>query len=223
MTNLSSNRAKVRLTRDERTFKFCDPDPAWFFKTRSKSHHSPKSFSKCKFQVQMKSKIFSKCSLFTTKMLHLFSINSVQFWSGSQILRRFTVRIQSKFNKICYSSDPVQSNNYQQRWPELLFQTGTPLLFQNSLIRARIRVRLFFKFENPTPVQTPATIIDPTVVYPCFYLRNDRTCYCYCGIGKVTLNGVRLFTNFLLRSERKRRILPESTPVTGSGPTSANH
>jgi len=28
----------------------------------------------------------------------------------------------------------------------------------------RIRVRLFFKFENPTPVQTPVTIIDPTVI-----------------------------------------------------------
>ena len=28
--------------------------------------------------------------------------------------------------------------------------------------------RLFFKSENPTPVQTPATIIDPTVIYPFF-------------------------------------------------------
>jgi len=38
----------------------------------------------------------------------------------------------------------------------------------------------FFKFENPTPVQTPAIIIDPTVIYPCFYLRNDHTDCCYC-------------------------------------------
>jgi len=43
-----------------------------------------------------------------------------------------------------------------QRWPESLFQTSTPLLFQNFLIG----VRQFFKFENPTPVQTPATTIN---------------------------------------------------------------
>jgi len=30
-----------------------------------------------------------------------------------------------------------------------------------------------FKFEIPTLVQAPATI-DPTVIHPCFYLRNDR-------------------------------------------------
>jgi len=39
---------------------------------------------------------------------------------------------------------------------------------------------IFFKFENPTPVQTPATVIDPSVIYPCFYLRNDHTDSCYC-------------------------------------------
>jgi len=65
-----------------------------------------------------------------------------------------------------------------QRWPESLFQTPTPLLFQNFSIRDQIRVRIFFKFENPTPLQTPATIIDPTVIYPCFYLRNDCTESC---------------------------------------------
>jgi len=32
----------------------------------------------------------------------------------------------------------------------------------------RIQVREFFKFENPTPVQTPANI-DRTEIYPCFY------------------------------------------------------
>jgi len=37
------------------------------------------------------------------------------------------------------------------------------------------QVRQFFKFENPTPVQTPDTIINPTVIYPCFYLRYDHT------------------------------------------------
>jgi len=47
-----------------------------------------------------------------------------------------------------------------QRWPESLFQTPTPLLFQNF----GIRVQQFFKFENPTPVQTPATIINPALI-----------------------------------------------------------
>jgi len=37
-----------------------------------------------------------------------------------------------------------------------------------------------FKFDNPTPVQTPAAIIDSTVIYPCFHLRNDHTDSCYC-------------------------------------------
>jgi len=69
-----------------------------------------------------------------------------------------------------------------QRWPESLFQTPTPLLFQNFCIR----VRQFFKFENATPVQTPATVIDQIVIYPCFYLRNDHTDSYYCWNWKVT-------------------------------------
>jgi len=44
----------------------------------------------------------------------------------------------------------------------------------------RIRIRIFFKIENPTPVQTPSTIIHPTVIYPYFYQRNDHTESCYC-------------------------------------------
>jgi len=47
----------------------------------------------------------------------------------------------------------------EQRWPEPLLQAPTPLLFQNIWIR--VWVRLFFKFENPTLVQTPTKIIDP--------------------------------------------------------------
>jgi len=57
-------------------------------------------------------------------------------------------------------------------------------------------VRLFFKFENPTPVQTLAAIIDPTVIYPCFYLRNDRTDSCYCRNGKATPDPVPVFHKF---------------------------
>jgi len=80
----------------------------------------------------------------------------------------------------------VKLATFSQRWPESLFQTPTPLLSQNFWIWVGILIRLFLKFENPTPVQTPATIIDPTVIYPCFYLRNDRTDSCYWRNGKVT-------------------------------------
>jgi len=44
---------------------------------------------------------------------------------------------------------------------ESLFHTLTPLLFQNFWIR----IRKFFKFENPTPDQTPAAI-DTTEINP---------------------------------------------------------
>jgi len=92
-----------------------------------------------------------------------------------------------------------------------------------------MRVRLLFKFENPTPVQTPATIIDPTVIHPCFYLRNDHADSCYYRNGKVTPVRVRFFSNLTpdLGSKEKRRILPESTPdpvpplfivITGQSP-----
>jgi len=98
-----------------------------------------------------------------------------------------------------------------QRWPESLFQTPTPLLFQNFSIRSQ----QFFKFENPTPVQTPTTIIGANVIHPCFYLRYYRTDSCYCQNWKVTLIRVRIFPKFLTPDrgpKEKRRIMPESTP-----------
>ena len=79
-----------------------------------------------------------------------------------------------------------------------------------------IRVRLFFKFENLTPVQTPATIINPTIIYPCFYLRNDHKDSCYCRNWKVTPVLEPVFPKYLTPDpgpKEKRRILPESTPV----------
>ena len=85
-------------------------------------------------------------------------------------------------------------------------------------------MRQFFKFENPTPVQTPATIIDPTVIYPCFCLRNDRTDFCYCQNGKVTPGPV--FHKFLTPGpgpNEKRRIQPESTPALRCGPICGCH
>ena len=107
-----------------------------------------------------------------------------------------------------------------QRWLESLFQTPIPLLLKNFWIR----VRLLFKFENPTPVQTPATIIDPTVIYPCFYLRNHRKDPCFCRNGKVTPDPV--FHKFLTPDpapKEKRRIRRSLLRLSGSGPTSAVH
>jgi len=94
-----------------------------------------------------------------------------------------------------------------------LFQTPIPLLLQKFKLQIRVRIWKFFKFENPNLVQTPATI-DPTKIYPCFYLRNSHSESCYCRKWKVTPDpGPVLHT--LLTPDRdpkeKRRILPEST------------
>jgi len=111
-----------------------------------------------------------------------------------------------------YTVQKLECMPLDQRWPESLFQNPTPLLFQNF----GIRVRLFFKFENLTPVQTPATIINPTIIYPCFYLRNDHKDSCYCRNWKVTPVLEPVFPKYLTPDpgpKEKRRILPESTPV----------
>jgi len=52
----------------------------------------------------------------------------------------------------------------------IAFSTLTPLLFQNLSICVR---------QFSTSVQTPATVIDSTETYPCFYLRNDHIASCY--------------------------------------------
>jgi len=83
--------------------------------------------------------------------------------------------------------------------------------FEEVRIFAWHRVWLFFKFTNPTPVQTPASIMDPTVIYPCFYLRNDHADSSYCRNAKVTPGPV--FHKFLNQGPKEKRgILPESTP-----------
>ena len=84
--------------------------------------------------------------------------------------------------------------------------------------RRRIWAWQFFKFGNPTLVQTPATIINPTLIYPCFYLRNDHTDPCFCLNWKGTPGPCPVFPKVLSPGpdsgpKEKRRILPESTPV----------
>jgi len=80
----------------------------------------------------------------------------------------------------------------------------------------RLRIRYCSKFENPTPARTPAAIIDPTAIYPCFYLRNDRTDSCCCRNGKVTPDPGPVFHRFLDPApgpKEKHRNPSESIPA----------
>jgi len=97
-----------------------------------------------------------------------------------------------------------------QRWPESLFQTSTPLLFQN--VWNRIGVQNFFQIENATPVQTPATIDK----CQWFFLKNDHAGSCYGRNWKVNPDPSPVFQKkFWLRVRiqvrKKRESLPEST------------
>ena len=107
-----------------------------------------------------------------------------------------------------------------QRWPESFFHTPTPLLFQNFWIL----VRKFFKFVNPTPVQTPVAIIDPTVYYPCFYLKNGNTDSYYCRNWKVTPDTGPVFPKLLTPGPKKTQNptgvdsgTPDPVPPLSSG------
>jgi len=133
-------------------------------------------------------------------------------WNGA--ISSDTISNKNKILKF-FQKSPVSPRGWAlryQRWPKSLFQTPTPLLFQNFWIRTG----KFFKFENPTPVQTPNTIIDQTVIYQCFHLRNDHTNSCYCRHWKVTPDPVPAFHRFLTLDpgpKEKCRILPELTPA----------
>jgi len=73
---------------------------------------------------------------------------------------------------------------------------------------------IFFKFENPISVQTPATT-DPTEIYQYFYLRNDQADSSYCQNWKVTTDPGPVFRKFLTPGpgpNKKCGILLESTP-----------
>jgi len=116
-------RRRCQHCKEERSVIFCDPGPLLLLKNSVQVQPQSEKFFKCKIQVQMKSKKFEKCILFTTKMPHFVSINSVQIRSRPKILMWFTVRIQPKLKKICYSPDPVQSKSSpmlisaaEQRW-----------------------------------------------------------------------------------------------------------
>jgi len=94
------------------------------------------------------------------------------------------------------------------------YSAPTPLLSQNFWIR----VRKFFKFEIPIPVQITATFIDLIEIYPCFYLRNDHIDTCYCRNCKGAPDPGPVFHKLLTPGRQpgpkvKRRILPVSTPA----------
>jgi len=104
-------------------------------------------------------------------------------------------------------------SNAHCRWPQSLFQTPTPILFQNFCIW--IRFRKFFKFENSTPVQTSDTI-EETENYQWFYFRNDHANSCYYRNWKVTPDSGPVFEKILAPGpdpREKRRILRESPPA----------
>jgi len=125
-------------------------------------------------------------------------------------------------NRIVIISD-IWSSVLNDRWPESHFQTRTPLMFQNFWIPDRIPVRQIFKFENPTPIYTPATIIDLTLIYPCFYSINDHRDSCCCRNWKVTRIRVRFFPNFWLRVRIRKKNAepcPGRLRPSGSGRTS---
>ena len=79
--------------------------------------------------------------------------------SGSVFLHIFHFGSERKRTESCRSwlqhPGSVTTSFFNQRWPELLSQTPSLLLFPNFW--NRIRVRRFFKLENSTPVQTLAT------------------------------------------------------------------
>jgi len=88
-----------------------------------------------------------------------------------------------------------QNITRRHRWPESLFSDSESAPFTKFLFR----VRQIFEFENPIPVQTAAAIIDPAVIYPYFYLRNDHTDSATAEIKKWRWIQVRFFPDFLLR------------------------
>jgi len=111
-----------------------------------------------------------------TKSLPLFGQRLEQVWEPLYEMKQHCNKNQQDPNNrkhasvyvtACLQVDSV--SNYQ-RWPESYFKTPTRFLFQSFWIR--IRARNFFKFENPTSIQTPATI-DSTQIQQCLYLSND--------------------------------------------------
>ena len=81
---------------------------SWFFKTQSKSNHSPKIFVKCKSKSKWSPKYLKSAAFSQQKCRTSFPLTQSKPGPVPKVLKRFTPRIQSKFNKICYISDPVQ-------------------------------------------------------------------------------------------------------------------
>ena len=95
----------ILRSRSSPNFLKLSPSPITVQNFFQLSGPSPKHLKNVAFSQQ-------KCRIF-------FPLNSVQVRSGSWILKRFTVRVQSKFNKICYSPDPAQSKSNAHFCPQV--------------------------------------------------------------------------------------------------------
>ena len=147
-----------------------------------------------------------------SKIFESGSVSGSGNFSNVRIRLLFRLRLQSRKPKITNGLTLVISSQTPATTEILPKLKSDSAPVPNFWIL--IRVRKFFKFENPTPVQTPITIIDPTVIYPCFHLRKNHRDSCYCRNGRVTLDLGPVFHKFLAPGPKeKRRILPESTPA----------
>jgi len=81
----------------------------------------------------------------------------------------------------------LPKNAYLTEMAGVTFSDSDPAPFPKFFNPGPDPVRQYFKFENPTRVQTPTTIVNPTLIQPYFYLRNDHTDSCYCRNWERTM------------------------------------
>jgi len=72
----------------------------WIFETLSKSKHSPNIFLNVRSKIKYKSKRWEKCSFFNKKCCNYFPYTKFKYGLHPKFLKRFTIGIQSKSNKI---------------------------------------------------------------------------------------------------------------------------
>jgi len=122
------------------------------------------------------------------------------------VLIQFFSKINFQIRKNCkyragYPILSILTSAHYQKWLESLFQTPTPFLFQNFWIR--VRVRLFFKFEHPSPVPTPLqSSIQPWFTH---VFSQEMTTQTPATLGLEMWLRVRFFTNFWLRVRIRKK------------------
>jgi len=160
-----------------------------------------------------------RCNSTAGVILPLSENNCWLKWSSNKDDKLRWVQSFCHINKNPKPKNLTQNINPKPKpkiWTKNLNPEPKPKIWTQNLSPKPIRVRKFFKFENPTPVATPAAIIDPTVIYPCFCLRNHHTNSCYIRKWKVTPVPGPVFRIFLTpgpdpRPIEKCRTMLEST------------